>query len=234
MGIARQSKAYIVACSLLGVAILAAFLGVLLADKPSLDHQVSAQNALRRLKQGNARYVAHRLKHPDQSAHRMHEIEEGQHPFATVLGCSDSRVPPEIIFDEGLGDLFVIRVAGAVPGDEVIGSIEYAVEHLHTSLVVVLGHGSCGAVTAAVNGPLEQNHTKSFVEVLLPFVNEARQMPGDPIQNAMCLGVDAFAWALRRSEPVLAAEVAKANVRIVAAHYDMHTGEVVWHREALD
>ena len=204
---------------------------MLSADGGVIPKMPDAEQALQLLKEGNAHFVKHRLKHPGQSARRMHEVEEGQHPFAVILGCADSRVPPEIIFDQGLGDLFVIRVAGAVPDDEVIGSIEYAVEHLHTPLVVVLGHEKCGAVTAAASGPAEQNHTRSFVNELKHYVDEAMGQQGDLVHNAMCISVDRIVKQLRLSEPVLAPEVSKSKVRIVGAHYDLHTGKVIWHDE---
>jgi len=206
------------------------------APAEDLPHQlqvVSADAAVTRLKAGNQRYVAHKLEHPDQTEARLHEVEQAQHPFAVVLGCSDSRVPPEILFDQGLGDLFVVRVAGNVPDDEVIGSIEYAVHHLHTPLVLVLGHEKCGAVTAATGEP-EANHTRSFTDWLRPVVAEARKQEGDLVHNAMCLMVSRIVKQLKASEPVLKGAVLESKVKIVGAHYDLHTGRVVWDRESED
>jgi carbonic anhydrase len=97
---------------------------------------------------GNQRYVQHKEEHPDQSPARRSELEAGQHPFAVILGCADSQVSPELLFDQGLGDLFVIRVAGNIVDDAVLGSIEYAVEHLGTKLIMVTGHEKCAAVSA--------------------------------------------------------------------------------------
>src|SRR3954451_10886779 len=119
---------------------------------------LSADQALSRLLAGNERFVAHKERHPDESAGRRRELVSGQHPFAVILGCSDSRVAPELLFDEGLGDLFVIRVAGNIVDDDILASIEYAVEHLGTKLVVVLGHEKCGAVSAAVSGESTVGH----------------------------------------------------------------------------
>ncbi|HEY4484757.1 MAG TPA: carbonic anhydrase, partial [Nitrospiria bacterium] len=116
----------------------------------SEGHGLNPDKALTMLMEGNARYVEGKMLHPNQAADRMGELAKGQHPFAVILGCADSRVPPEIVFDQGLGDLFVLRVAGNIADDAVIGSIEYAVEHLGTTLVFVLGHERCGAVSAAV------------------------------------------------------------------------------------
>ena len=208
-------------------------LAVILSTIPSLaageGAGQSADSALTALKAGNERYIAHRLEHPGHTLKRMQEVEEAQHPFAVILGCADSRVPPEIVFDQGLGDLFVVRVAGAVPDDEVIGSIEYAVEHLHVQLVVVLGHEKCGAVTAAAAVSEQANHMSSFLDGLKPFVREAERQPGDLIHNAVCISVDRIAEALRASEPILENAVLENSVRIVGAHYDLHTGKVIWH-----
>src|SRR6266404_5054617 len=114
-------------------------------DQPT----VSPAEAVSRLKEGNGRYTSGNQQHPHESAERRAELTKSQHPFAIIVSCSDSRVPPEIVFDQGLGDLFALRVAGNVIGDHSLGSIEYAVDHLAVRLIVVLGHQSCGAVKAA-------------------------------------------------------------------------------------
>src|SRR6476661_5513416 len=111
---------------------------------------LSADDALAKLMAGNQRYTRHKEQHPDESLARRKELIGGQHPFAIVLGCADSRVSPELLFDQGLGDLFVIRVAGNIADDAILGSIEYAIEHLGAKLILVLGHEKCGAVSAAV------------------------------------------------------------------------------------
>jgi carbonic anhydrase len=111
----------------------------------------SAEESLKRLTDGNVRFYSGHPKHPHGSTDWRNKLEWGQHPFAVVVGCSDSRVPPELIFDQGLGDIFVIRVAGNVVDTDVAASVEYAVDHLGTGLVVVLGHTGCGAVTAALD-----------------------------------------------------------------------------------
>jgi carbonic anhydrase len=131
-------------------------------------------------------------------------VVTGQHPFAVILTCSDSRVPPEVIFDQGIGDLFVIRNAGNIVDDVVIGSIEYAVEHLHTPLVIVLGHQQCGAVTAALKGGKATGHIASVIEKILPAVADARKQPGDSLLNAIDANVARMVNELRASHPVLA------------------------------
>src|SRR5947209_10905279 len=133
------------------------------------QHPVSgtaADEALARLMAGNRRYVLHKEQHPDQSLTRRKELESGQHPFAVILGCADSRVSPEILFDQGLGDLFVIRVAGNVVDDTILASVEYAVEHLGTRLIMVLGHEKCGAVSAAIEGGKQPRHLDALVAAI--------------------------------------------------------------------
>ncbi|HXJ91744.1 MAG TPA: carbonic anhydrase [Terriglobia bacterium] len=198
-------------------------------SRPALaQHTVglSPEEALAKLLEGNQRFVARKAQHPDQSVTRLHEVESGQHPFAVILSCSDSRVPPDVVFDEGLGDLFVIRVAGNVTDNAVIGSIEYAVEHLGTPLVVVLGHQSCGAVQAAVKGGEEGNHIHSFVDAIKPLAEEAKKRPGDPVDTCVRLNVAHVVEQLRTSEPVLAPLCKQSKLRVVGAYYSLHTGTV--------
>src|ERR1700751_2922714 len=114
------------------------------------EDAVPADQALATLMQGNQRYAQNKEEHPDETLGRRKALESAQHPFAVILSCADSRVPPELVFDQGLGDLFVMRVAGNVAAADELGSIEYAVEHLHTRLIGVLGHEKCGAITAAL------------------------------------------------------------------------------------
>src|SRR3954449_3735222 len=129
---------------------------------------VSANDALARLMHGNRRYARHKEQHPDESLARRKELIGGQHPFAVILGCADSRVPPELLFDQGLGDLFVIRVAGNIVDDVVLGSIEYAFEHLDTKLIMVLAHEKCGAVSVAVQGGSAPGHLTTLVQAIQP------------------------------------------------------------------
>jgi len=187
---------------------------------------LTGDQALARLMEGNKRFVSRKALHPDQSLVHLREVESGQHPFAVVLSCSDSRVSPEIIFDQGLGDLFVIRVAGNVTDDTVVGSIEYAVEHLKAPLVVVLGHQSCGAVQAAVSANQEANHIHSFVAAIKPLVEEAKRQPGDAVDNCVRLNVTHVVRQLQASQPVLAELSQKSKLRIAGAYYSLHTGAV--------
>ncbi len=188
---------------------------------------ISAEEAYQRLMEGNARFVAGKSAHPDQSAARVAELESGQHPFAVVLGCADSRVSPEVIFDQGLGDLFVLRVAGNVPDDEMTGSIEYAVEHLGAKLVMVLGHEKCGAVQATVQGGEVPGHLPSIVGRIKPSVAEAKALPGDVVSNCVRINVQHVVTELRGSEPILKELVETGKLKIVGARYDLHTGKVI-------
>jgi carbonic anhydrase len=192
-----------------------------------MSGQLTPDQALTQLQCGNERFVAGWPDHPNQSARRRREVSDsGQQPFAIILSCADSRVPPEIIFDQGLGDLFVIRVAGNVLDDIILGTIEYAVEHMHTPLIMVLGHDKCGAVTAAVQGVEVRNHIQSLAEALRPAVESARTQEGDLISNTIDVNVQQAVMALHTSEPVLAQTRAAGHIQIVGARYNLDTGEV--------
>jgi len=188
----------------------------------------SPDAVLAALKAGNERHVKHQYTHPHQSAARMHELTTGQQPHAVILACADSRVGPEIVFDQGLGDLFVVRVAGNVATDPEIASIEYAADHLHTPLVVVMGHQSCGAVGAAIAGGTPEGHLPTLVNVIQPAVDEARKEKGDLSANAVRINVERTVQQLRESKPVIAELVAEHKVRVVGAVYSLDTGRVQW------
>ena len=187
---------------------------------------VPADQALARLMEGNRRYARHKEQHPDETLARRKELEGGQHPFAVILSCADSRVPPELVFDEGLGDLFVIRVAGNVADDDVLASIEYAVIHLQTKLIMVLGHEKCGAVTAAVEGREAPGHLKSLVSQIEPAVEASKSDPGDKVHNCVLANARRAARQIRESEPVLKEYVDKKGVKVVAADYALDSGAV--------
>jgi carbonic anhydrase len=192
-----------------------------------MSGQLTPDQALIQLQRGNERFVAGWPDHPNQSARRRREVADtGQQPFAIILSCSDSRVPPEIIFDQGLGDLFVIRVAGNVLDDVILGTIEYAVEHMHTPLVVVLGHDRCGAVTAAVEREKTNSHVQAVVDALQPALTLAERQEGDRISTVINANVRYAVKNLQSSEPVLMGACAAGQLRIVGARYNLDTGEV--------
>lgn len=187
--------------------------------------------ALKQLIAGNERYVARKARHPNRTVRRPVEIASGQHPFAVALGCADSRVAPEIVFDQGLGDLFVVRVAGNIADDVAIGSIEYAVAHLGSRLILVLGHEKCGAVAAAVEvaekGAALPGHLPAVVQPILPAVGAVRDQPGDRLDNAIRANVRLVVGRLRSSEPVLKLMAISGKIKILGARYDLNSGFVV-------
>jgi len=187
---------------------------------------LTGEQALQRLMDGNARYVAGLSSHPDQTNERRLALAGGQSPFAIVLTCSDSRVSPELFFDQGLGDLFVIRNAGNVLDDHVIGSMEYAVEHLHAPLIIVVGHGKCGAVTAAAAGGEISGHLHSVTDDIAPAVEQSKNLPGDKVDNAVRANALRAAEILTHVEPVLKEAASRTNFLIVAGRYDLTTGKI--------
>jgi len=202
-------------------------LGALAADtahKPAAG--VTPESALIRLVEGNKRFVAGNPARNTPTAQQWAELSKGQHPFAIILTCADSRVSPEIIFDQGLGDLFVIRNAGNLTDPHVLGTIEYAVEHLGSRLVVVLGHSRCGAVTAAVSGGEAPGHIKDIVEDIAPAASMGKKKPGDPIENAIRISAKFTATAISQSEPILSHAVKSGQIKVVTARYDISTGTV--------
>ena len=198
------------------------------AAHSATEGAVTAAEGLARLKDGNDRYARNEATHPDQTAERLTSLAGGQHPFAVILSCADSRVPPELVFDQGLGDLFVIREAGNTLNDVVLGSIEYAVEHLGTPLIVVMGHEKCGAVTAAMSDHAEGGHIPALTKPIAPVIAEAKKMPGDPLHNAVLLNAHRVAKELSQSGPFLKEGVAAGHLKIVVAIYDVASGRVTF------
>jgi carbonic anhydrase len=184
------------------------------------------EDALQKLSDGNRRFADSLVTHPNQSAERRAELTKGQNPFAVIVGCSDSRIPPEIIFDQGLGDLFVVRVAGNIVDDLAIGSVEYALDHLGTRLVMVLGHGKCGAVTAATKGGEAGGHIGSIVAAITPAVEKARLQPGDLVENAIRMNVAFVVRQVKEAKPIISGLVETGEVMVVGAYYNIETGKV--------
>jgi len=187
---------------------------------------MSADQALELLRTGNERFVAQKRIFPNQSTERRSQLVLGQQPFAVVLGCSDSRVPPEIIFDQGIGDLFVIRVAGNIIDDAVIGSMEYAVDHLHVNLILVLGHQKCGAVEATVKGGEPHGHVVSLVAAIKPAVEKAKGLQGDILDNSIRLHMESIVEQLRLTKPVISEGVKTGQVRVEGGYYHLDSGRV--------
>jgi carbonic anhydrase len=221
-----QSKTDIVIIA--QIAALALVLGGLGSSFGAEPSKVSPDEALERLMQGNARFVSGHLTHagPEEIAEARSSVSKGQSPFAVIVGCSDSRVGPEIVFDQGLGDLFVVRTAGEVVDSAALGSVEYAVEHLGSSLIVVLGHESCGAVAAAVAEAKAPGHIAAVLEAIEPAVKQTKGNPGDPVENAVRAQALDVAKQLQGAEPILSERVQSGKLKIVAARYDLSTGKV--------
>jgi len=188
----------------------------------------SADAVIAELKAGNAHFLAKKFEHPHQTSARQKELASGQHPHCAILTCADSRVPPEILFDQGLGDMFDVRVAGNIAGDAETASIEYAAEHLHVPLVVVMGHTQCGAVTAALEGGELPGKLPSLIAALRPAVDQSAHEPGDRVANAVRDNVVHVVNQLRAARPVLSELTAAGKLRIVGAVYSLETGKVEW------
>jgi len=191
---------------------------------------MTSDEALRQLLDGHKRYLCSQPLHQHQEAAWRATLAFTQHPFALIFGCGDSRVPPEIIFDQGLGDLFVIRTAGHVPDTAVLGSIEYGLEELHIPLVMVMGHERCGAVQAAVAAMNARTGSPGYlgdiIAAIMPAVAQVRDQPGDIIDNAVRANVRLVMRKLEAHVPVLATGIQADRVKIVGARHDLDTGDI--------
>ncbi|MCX6050159.1 MAG: twin-arginine translocation signal domain-containing protein [Chloroflexi bacterium] len=188
-----------------------------------------ADGALARLMEGNQRYAANKSIDIDEGESRRIEVAKAQHPFATIFSCVDSRVPPELVFDRGLGDLFVIRTAGHVIDNAVLGSLEFGVAELNIPLLMVLGHEKCGAVKATIE-TLESHgkapaHIEALVEGITPAVEQAKTKAGDLLDNAVRENVTLIVAQLQKSE-IMAEAIAKGALKIVGGRYDLDSGVV--------
>ena len=188
-------------------------------------------HAIDRLSKGNARFVSGKLRHPHSANEWRKRLIDGQAPFATILGCSDSRVPPELLFDQGFGDLFVIRVAGNVIDTDVVGSIEYGVDHLKTKLVVVMGHEGCGAVTAALQADSdlqqEPNEIRSLVSKIKPATKKVSKEV--PFEKRLNLSVaENVRESVRQLKAIsdLATAEKESRTQIIGCVYEIKTGHV--------
>lgn len=191
----------------------------------------TADEALSRLEAGNARFVSGHARFPTMQKEVLAELAKGQRPYATVLGCSDSRVPPELVFDAGFGELFIVRVAGNVLGPSILGTLQYAGTHLHTPLFVVMGHEGCGAVKAALASKLQGTTQKSRIEVLLENILPAldgldeAQSPEALLRSAVEANVRHNVRQLLET-PEAKGRTAEGGMRLVGAVYDLESGRV--------
>jgi carbonic anhydrase len=199
---------------------------VLAADHPAAS--VSADAALAKLKEGNLRFATSEVSQSKPTAARRAETAQAQHPFAIIVGCADSRTAPELVFDQNLGDLFVIRTAGNLVDDQALGSIEYAEAHAGARLIVVLGHTRCGAVTAALESDHAPGHIQSLVRDIQPAVKAAKGKPGDALAAAITENARQVAAQIKAKAAL--GDLAK-EVRIVSAIYDLDTGKIEWAKD---
>ena len=186
--------------------------------------------AVRELLRGNRRFVTGHTRHPHQNVAAVHRLAAAQDPFAVVLGCADSRVAAEILFDQGLGDIFDNRVAGNIVDDLLLGSIEYAVEHFDPPLLLVLGHERCGAVSATVDlirsGGEAPGHIAAIVDALRPIVEPVLAQPGDAVENGVRANVRAQVAALLAQSEIVRENVEAGHLGVAGARYDLDTGKV--------
>ncbi len=205
---------------------------LLAKDSPeTVTIPANAQEALQRLQEGNRRFVEGRTRHAHEGANWRKHLVGGQKPFATILGCADSRVPVELVFDQGFGDLFVVRVAGNVIAPDVIGSLAYAVAHLSTPLIVIVGHEGCGAVTAAVEALKGNTEEPPGIKALLQLIEPGlpKELPGKSNEEQVSAAVEAnVRWSLSELAQLPEAQraIAAGKVTLLGAVYDLRTGAV--------
>jgi carbonic anhydrase len=224
--ISRRNSLKFVAGAI-GTGILAARAGAeLAAPEPAIAQtSLTPDQCLQLLIDGNQRFVQARREKPNQTWTRIAEVAPSQEPFAAILGCADSRVPAEIIFDRGFGDIFVDRVAGNVATPEEIGSLEFGTLILGAKVLMVLAHERCGAVKAAIEGGQLPGHINSLTESIMPAVESTRNQPGDRVENACKANAILQANRLKAS-PVISDLINQNRMRVVPAYYDLDTGAV--------
>lgn len=200
----------------------------------SSNTHLTKEDALTKLKEGNQRYVQGNSVHPNQDQERRTvTTKKGQHPYATVIACSDSRVPVELIFDAGIGEIFVIRVAGNVIDIDEAGSIEYGVDHLHTPVFVVLGHSHCGAVTAVTKNAEVHGNIPKLVDNIAPAVKKAKKEHGEEFsEKLLTSAIENNVWQsiedLFEISHISAKLVKENKLKVIGAIYDLESGKVEW------
>ncbi|AVH73052.1 carbonic anhydrase [Nostoc sp. 'Lobaria pulmonaria (5183) cyanobiont'] len=193
---------------------------------PVNPNSINPNEAIRRLLDGNQRFIHQKRQYPDQSLEHLRLVAKAQYPFAAILGCADSRVPAEIIFDRGLGDLFVVRVAGNVVSDTIIGSLEYSTVVLGSQLIMVLGHRRCGAVAEAIKNEPLPGRIGLIIEGIKPSVERVKFKTGDNMQDAVIANIQYQTEKLQESSTILAKLLREGKLKIVGACYDIDTGKV--------
>jgi carbonic anhydrase len=200
-----------------------------LADEPHHDdaaEAVSPADALGNLMRGNERFSGGKSQAQATLLAKKDANTTGQKPFAIIVCCSDSRVPPEAVFDQSIGDLFVVRTAGHVVDDVALGSIEYAVDHLGCSFILVLGHERCGAVSAVCAGGKAHGHIEALLKEIQPAYDFVKNKSGDPVENTLRANVTWVVTKLSTSSPILSPRVKTGKLKVQGARYDLDTGKV--------
>jgi len=211
----------------IGTGIVAAQAGAeLAAPEPAIaDNNILPAVALQMLIAGNARFVSRLRQDPNQDLARVTEVAETQTPFAAILGCADSRFPAEIIFDRGIGDLFVCRVAGNVATPEEKGSLEFGTLVLGAKVIMVVGHENCGAVKAAVAGAPVPGQIGSLIDAIKPAADSTRLLPGDRVENAVKANIVLQAKRVKESA-VISQLILQGKLLVVGGYYDLDTGAI--------
>src|SRR5437868_12407482 len=223
-----QLASWFVAVTLLTAGQLALVADPAHSDQPA----VAPPEAISKRKEGNGRYTSGNLQHPGQTTERRAELAKTQHPFATIVSCSDSRVPPEIVFDQGLGDLFIVRVAGNVINDEGLGSVEYSVDHLGSRLILVLGHQNCGAVKAARETIAAKGNAPGHIESLVTAIKPAVEATAkEDLDATIKANVKHVVDALRSSTPILKGKVDSGEMKVIGGYYNLDIGSVTFLEE---
>ncbi|HYX17338.1 MAG TPA: carbonic anhydrase [Nostoc sp.] len=189
------------------------------------EDDITPDKALQELLDGNERFVKSKRRNPNQSQSRLLEVAKSQKPFASILGCADSRVPSEIVFDQGLGDLFVCRIAGNIATPQQIGSLEFGSLVLGSKVIMVMGHERCGAVDAAIKGAQVPGRIGSLLEAIKPSVESSKEQSGDKLENACKANILAQVEELKSSS-VLSELIKAEKLKIVGGYYDLDTGRI--------
>lgn len=189
------------------------------------DNNISPDQALKMLMEGNKRFATKKPQNINRGFERLSAVAKSQKPFAAILGCADSRVPSEIIFDRGFGDLFICRVAGNVATSEEIGSLEFGTLVLGAKVILVMGHKRCGAVEATLKGASVPGQIGSLLDAIKPAIGRSEGKPGDRLENATKANVLVQAEKLKAS-PVISQLIQEGKLKIVGSYYDLETGEV--------
>lgn len=227
MGRLSRRNLLTAAAGAVSTGVLAAGLGRnAVAPEPAIaQNNISPDEAIERLMKGNQRFVTNKRQSPHQDMTRLTEVAKGQNPFAAILGCADSRVPAEIVFDQGLGDLFVCRIAGNIATPEEIGSLEFGTLVLGAKVIMVLSHERCGAVDATIKGAQVPGQIATLLDAIKPAVQKSEGQAGDRLENATKANVREQIDRLKTS-PVISQLIQEGKLKIVGGYYDLDAGTV--------